>query len=136
MPRAQDKRCWHLGSIFNPQNRGWRDQLNTLAYNTLADLDCPSTEYVRVQMVMLGRDRRIQDEFSQDHLGEPFLVKRELYEVNIAEPLWADFAGSSNRRISLTVGEIVGVRTRLQIEAMLGTGRGTEVRYSVPRPAS
>ena len=110
---------------------------NTLAYNTLADLDCPSTEYVRVQMVLLGRDRRIQDEFSQDHLGEPFLVKRELYEVNIAEPLWADFEASSNRRISLNVGEFVGVRTRLQIEAMLGTGRGTEVlRYSVPRPAS
>ena len=95
-------------------------------YGTLADLDCPSTEYVKVKMVMLGRDRSIQDEFSQDHLGEPFLVKRELYEVNIAEPSWTDFAASSNRRINLNVGEIVGVRTRLQIEAMLGTGRGTD----------
>ena len=94
-------------------------------YSTLADLECPSTEYVNVQMVMLGPDRSIQDEFSQDHLGEPFLVKRELYEVNIAKPSWTDFAASSNRRISLNVGEVVGVRTRLQIEAMLGTGRGT-----------
>ena len=97
----------------------------TSHYSTLADIDCPSTEYVNVQMVMLGPDRSIQDEFSQDHLGEPFLVKRELYEVNIAKPSWTDFAASSNRRISLNVGEVVGVRTRLQIEAMLGTGRGT-----------
>lgn len=28
-------------------------------YGTLADLDCPSTEYVKVKMVMLGRDRSI-----------------------------------------------------------------------------
>lgn len=53
-------------------------------------------------------------------------MKRELYEVNIAEPSWTDFAASSNLRINLNVGEIVGVRTRLQIEAMLGTGRGTD----------
>lgn len=88
-------------------------------YSTLADIDCPSTEYVNVQMVMLGPDRSILAEFKQDHLGELFLVKRELYEVNIAEPSWSDFAASSSRRINLNVGEMVGVRTRLQIEAMI-----------------
>ena len=91
----------------------------TSHYSTLADIDCPSTEYVNVQMVMLGPDRSILAEFKQDHLGELFLVKRELYEVNIAEPSWSDFAASSSRRINLNVGEMVGVRTRLQIEAMI-----------------